>query len=94
MGDNTTHQEGVGRIPPQGGPQFDKDATSEREGRCVGMPPTGGRDVRVRTAGSGYLRLPPPEHGHIVYCNQAHYGSVSGGGAETGAKGVQAVVGI
>ena len=30
MGDDAVHQEGVGRIPPQGGPQDDRGATSER----------------------------------------------------------------
>ena len=62
------------------------------EGRRVGIPPTGGCDGKGITAGGGDLRLPPPEHGCKVYCNQAHYGPVSGGGVETGAKGVQAVV--
>ena len=32
MGDDTPHWEGFGRIPPQGGPQADGKATSDREG--------------------------------------------------------------
>ena len=28
----------------------------------------------------------------VIYCDQANYGPVPGGGVETGAKGVQAVV--
>ena len=28
VGDDATHQEGVGRIPPQGGPHDDREATS------------------------------------------------------------------
>ena len=30
---------------------------------------------------------------HTVHCGQAHYGPVSGGGAETRAKDIQSVVG-
>ena len=39
------------------------------------------------------LCLLPPEHSLTVYCDQAHYGPVSGGGVEDGVKGVQLVVG-
>ena len=35
----------------------------------------------------------PSEHGHIVHCNQAHYGPVFGGGAENRANDIQSVVG-
>ena len=28
----------------------------------------------------------------VIYCNQADYGPVTGGGMDTGSKGVQAVV--
>ena len=55
--------------------------------------PAGGRDGGIRTAEGGDLRILPPEHGHTVHCNQSHYGPVSGGRAETGAKDIQAVVG-
>ena len=58
-----------------------------------GYTPAGGRDGRGRNAGGRYLRLPPSEHSHTVYCNQAHYGTVSGGRADTKAKDVQLVVG-
>ena len=54
--------------------------------------PAGGRDGGSGTTGGGYLRLPPPDHGRTVHCDQAHYGPVSGGGAETGAKDIQVVV--
>ena len=37
--DDPTHWEGVGRIPPQGVPQADREATSAREGRRVDTPP-------------------------------------------------------
>ena len=30
MGDDAAHQEGVGRIPPQGVPQVDRESTLER----------------------------------------------------------------
>ena len=57
-----------------------------------GSTHAGGRDRRGRISGSGYLYIPPPEHSDTVYCDQAHYGPVSGGGAEAGVKGGQAVV--
>ena len=87
------HWEVVGRIPPQGGPQADVEATSAREGWRVGIPPSGGCNGGGGAAGVVDLHLPPPEHSFTVYCDQAHYGPVSGGGAETGATVVQAVVG-
>ena len=58
------------------------------------IPPAGGHDGGSGTAGGGYLHLPPPEYGHTVHCNQSHYGPISGGGADTRAKDIQAVVGI
>ena len=36
--------------------------------------------------------LLPLEHSCTVHCNQAHYVPVSGGGADSGVKGGQAVV--
>ena len=59
----------------------------------MGLSPAGGRGGGGGTAGGGDLRLPPPEHSRTVYYDQAHYGPVSGGGAEAGVKGGQAVVG-
>ena len=55
VGDDTTHREGVGRIPSHVGPQADWEATLEKEGRIVGIPPTGGRDGGYGTAGGGDL---------------------------------------
>ena len=59
----------------------------------MGLPPSGVCDSVGRIAVGGEPRLPPPEHSHTVYCNQAHYGTVSGGRAEAGVKVGQAVVG-
>ena len=56
--------------------------------------PTGGRNDGSGTAGDGDLHIPPSEHGRKVHCDQAHYGPVSGSRAETGAKDIQAVMGI
>ena len=81
MGDDAAHWEGVGRIPPQGGPQAERGETLERGGQSVDITPSGGRDGGSGTAGCGYLRLLRPEHGHTVHCDQAHYGPVSGGRA-------------
>ena len=39
VGNDPTHWEGVGRIPPQGGLQDDWEATLVREGRHVEIPP-------------------------------------------------------
>ena len=39
MGNDATHWEGVGRIQSQGGLQSDREATSEKEGRSVDIPP-------------------------------------------------------
>ena len=93
MGDDASHWEGVGRISPQGGLQSDGEATSAREGRSVGIPPSRERNGGGGNAVFGDLRILPPEHGRTVYCGQAHYVPVSGSGAESGAKGVLEVVG-
>ena len=50
-------------------------------------------DGGVIIIGSGYLRLPLSEHSCKVHCDQAHYGPVSGGGAEVGFNCCQVVVG-
>ena len=78
------HWEGFGRIPPQGGPQADEESTLERTGRSKGLSHTVGRYGGGGIAGGGELRLPPPEHICTVYCDYDHYGTVSGGGAESG----------
>ena len=87
VGHYTPHWECLGNIPPQGGPQAYREATSERKVRHIGIPPARGHNGGCGITGGGYLRLPSLEHSHIVYCNQAHYGPVSGGGAEAGVKG-------
>ena len=56
------------------------------------IPPSGGRNGGGGTAGGGDIRL-PLEHSHTVYCDQAYYVPVSGGGANTGATGLLEVVG-
>ena len=58
VGDDTLYWYIVERIPPQDGLQADREATSEREGRSVGIPPAGGCNGRGGTTGGGYLRLP------------------------------------
>ena len=49
MDDDPTHQDGIVGIPLQGGPQVDREANSTREGRCVDIPPAGGRYGRGNT---------------------------------------------
>ena len=59
----------------------------------MNIPPVGGSDGGGGNVGGGDLRLLPPENSHTVYCDQAQYKPVYCGGAETGATGIQAVVG-
>ena len=93
QGSDTAHEEGVGRIPPQGGPQADGSETMEGTVQRLGLPPSGGCHGGDRFAGCGDLRLPPQEHFRAVYCDWAYYGPVSGGEAEARAKGGNAVLG-
>ena len=59
----------------------------------MGVFPSGGSNGRGGIKEYGYLLLSPPEHSCTVHCIQAHYGPVSGGEAEAGVNGGQAVVG-
>ena len=63
QGSDTAHEEGVGRIPPQGGPQADGSETMEGTVRRLGLPPSGGCDGVGGVTGGGYLRLLPPDTG-------------------------------
>ena len=45
---DTTHREGFGWIPPQGGPKAEGKTTSNGTGRWMGVSPSGGRNVRGR----------------------------------------------
>ena len=60
VSDDTPHWEDFGQIPLQAGPHADREATSKRTERRMGIPPAGGRDGRGGIAGCGYLRLPLP----------------------------------
>ena len=60
MGTDAAHEEVFGQIPQQGGPQADREATTESPGRRVGLPPAGGFNGGGRIAGGGELRLSPP----------------------------------
>ena len=53
VGYDSMHWEGVGQIPPQGGPKDDGEETLEREGRHVDIPPAGIRDVGGGPIGGG-----------------------------------------
>ena len=89
---DNAHREGFGSVPPQGGPQADRETTSERTGRRMGVSPAGGSNGGRGIAGGVDIRLPPTEHSFTVHCNKAHYGLVSGSSAEAGVKGGQSVV--
>ena len=69
MGTDTVHEEGVGRIPPQGGPQADGAETAEGAGRRRDLLPDGGCDGGDGFSGGGDLCLPPPEHSSSIYCD-------------------------
>ena len=58
LGDNPLHWEGVGRIPPQGGPQADRVETLAKEVSRMGIPPSEGCDGGGGTAEGGDLRIP------------------------------------
>ena len=60
MGPGAANEEGVGRIPPQGGPQADGVTTAEGKGLRLGLLPAGRFDGGGGFAGGGYLRLPTP----------------------------------
>ena len=59
----------------------------------MGIPPTGGFNGGGGTEGGGDLPIPPPEHICTVYCKQAHYVPVYGGGTEDRVNGAQEMVG-
>ena len=42
MGTEAPHKEGVGRIPPQSGPQAEVTSTVDGTGLRLGLPPVGG----------------------------------------------------
>ena len=69
MGPDAAYEEGIGRIPPQGGPQADGAAAMEEVGQRLGLTPYGGCDGVGRVAGVGDLRLSSPEHSSAIYCN-------------------------
>ena len=93
VGHEPTHWEVFWRIPPQGGPQADGEATSAKEGRRVDILPAGGCDGRCGTSKGVELRVMPLENSRTVYCDQTYYRPVYGGGSETRATDNQAVVG-
>ena len=60
MSPDNTYEEGVGRIPPQGGLKADVTATAEGPVQRLGLPTSGGCDGISGVAGDGDLRLRPP----------------------------------
>ena len=60
MGPDAAYEEGIGRIPPQGGPQADGTAAVEGAVQRLGLTPYGGCNGRGEVAGVGDLRLPSP----------------------------------
>ena len=57
MSPEAAYEEGVGRIPPQGGGQADRTDDVEGEVQRLGLTPYGGCDDRGRVAGVGDLGL-------------------------------------
>ena len=58
----------------------------------MSVPPDVGSNVEGRIIGGGEPCILPQEYSFTVHCRKAHYAPVSGGGAEAGVKGGQAVV--
>ena len=56
-------------------------------------PSPRGGDDKGGHAGCGYLRCPTSEHCCAIYCDKAHYGPVSGGGATPRSAGFGEAVG-
>ena len=69
MGPDAANEEGVGRIPPQGGPQADETETAEGAGRRMVLPPAGGYNGGGGFAGGGDLHIPLSEHSIAIYCD-------------------------
>ena len=69
MGPDAAYEEGVGRIPPQGGPQADGTEAAEGTGHRLGLTLYGGCDVGGRIIGVGDLSISSPEHSSAIYCN-------------------------
>ena len=69
MSTDAAYEEGVGQIPPQGGPQAEGMATAEGSVWKLVLPNSGGCTGGSRVAGDGYLRLRPPEHSSAIYCD-------------------------
>ena len=92
MGDETMHWEGFGDIPPQGGLQADRKATTEESWWEISASPSGRGDGLGGVTGGGDLRLLPPKHSLKFHCYQDHCLPVSGGVEVTGVTDIQAVV--
>ena len=60
VGGDNLYWESVGSIPSQGGPQDDREATSDRKVRHMSLYTTGGRDVGAGITGGADLHLPHP----------------------------------
>ena len=69
MSTDAAHEEGVGRIPPQCGPQDDGEATTEVAVQRLGLTPDGGRDGGDGFSGGGDLNIPPLEQISAIYCD-------------------------
>ena len=93
VGNDTTHRFYFEWNTPQGYPKSDRETTSERTGRWMGVSPAGEIYVRVSITRGGYLNLLLSEKSHTVHYGQVHYEPVSGGGADAGDEGGQEVVG-
>ena len=58
----------------------------------MGLPPAGGYDGGGGISRGGDLRIPSSKNSRTVYFDKAHYGPVSGGGADARVKGDHTVV--
>ena len=94
VGDDTVHWDGLGCIPPHGGPQDDGTTTLERVVRWVGVSPTGRSDGGRGSIGGRDLSIPQSKNSCTVHCDQDHYVPVYGVRYMSNVTGVQAVVGI
>ena len=81
-----------GRLSTSGDTEADgEDSIAERR-RDVDVPSPGGGNGGYRNVGGGDLCISPSEHRHKIYCDKAHYGPVSGGGAVPRVAGFEAMM--
>ena len=85
--------EDAGSFSPSGDMAADRSDETPEWGQDKDVPYPGGGNGGGIHAGGGYIRHPLTECCHTNYCDKAHYGPVSGGGAAPRGTSFEAVMG-